>query len=197
MLDLRDTKYSTRRKFWAVTGKVFVHNSAGELVCYVQQKLFKLKEDITVYRDESKNDPVLQIKARDIVDFSAAYDVIDVASGEKVGALKRRGFKSIVKDEWIVMDAEDNEIARLGEKSGWSAFLSRLIKLVPQKYKITMSDDGGGEGGGAIAATIKQKFSFYVHKFDVEFADVNEVFFDRRLGLAGVILLLIIEGRQQ
>ncbi len=191
MLDLRDTKYSTRRKFWALAGKVFVHNSAGELVCYVQQKLFKLKEDITVYRDESKSEPVLQIKARAIVDFSAAYDVIDVASGEKVGALKRRGFKSIVKDEWIVMDAADNEIARLGEKSGWSAFLSRLIKLVPQKYKITMSD------GGAIAATIKQKFSFYVHKFDVEFADVNEVFFDRRLGLAGVILLLIIEGRQQ
>jgi len=25
------------------------------------------------------------------VDFSAAYDVIDTASGEKVGALKRKG----------------------------------------------------------------------------------------------------------
>ena len=35
---------------------------------------------------------LMVIKARDILDFSAAYDVEDSTSNEKIGALKRHGF---------------------------------------------------------------------------------------------------------
>ena len=31
----------------------------------------------------------------------AAYDVTDSQTGEKVGALRRKGFKSILRDEWL------------------------------------------------------------------------------------------------
>ena len=42
---------------------------------------------------------LLSIQARQIIDFSAAYDVYDGSTGSKVGALKRKGMKSILRDE--------------------------------------------------------------------------------------------------
>ena len=46
---------------------------------FSEQKMFRLREDIRVYSDESKSQEVLSIKARQILDFSAAYDVVDTA----------------------------------------------------------------------------------------------------------------------
>jgi len=47
-------------------------------------KKFKLKEDIRVYADENKNNEVLSLQARSIIDFSAAYDVYNTATHEKM-----------------------------------------------------------------------------------------------------------------
>ncbi|NIA15532.1 MAG: hypothetical protein GWP08_15830 [Nitrospiraceae bacterium] len=55
---------------------------------------------------------LLCIQARSILDFSAAYDVVDSTTGEKAGALKRKGLKSILRDAWIIMDADDREYAQ-------------------------------------------------------------------------------------
>ena len=52
------------------------------------------REDIRVYTDETKSDERVIIKARSIIDFGAAYDVIDSKQQQKVGALKRKGWSS-------------------------------------------------------------------------------------------------------
>jgi hypothetical protein len=62
--------------------------------------MFRLREDIRVYADEGKQQEVLMIKARQIIDFAAAYDVVDSASGEKVGALRRKGWSSILPQNY-------------------------------------------------------------------------------------------------
>jgi hypothetical protein len=53
------------------------------LLLFSEQKMFKLREDIRVYSDEAKTQEVLAIKARQIMDFSAAYDVVESATGQK------------------------------------------------------------------------------------------------------------------
>ncbi|MBN1571930.1 MAG: hypothetical protein JW984_01900 [Deltaproteobacteria bacterium] len=190
MLFLNDTKFVARRKFFALAGQVYVNDGAGGLVCYVRQKMFKLKEDITVYSDESQTMPILNIKARQIIDFAAAYDIVDSATGAKMGALKRKGLKSIIKDEWIIMDSTDNNIAVLKEESGLMAILSRLINLIPQRYVILMG------GSGQVVGTIRQRFNIFIHKFDIDFSMDPGASLDRRLGMGAAILLLIIEGQQ-
>jgi len=180
--------YAARRKFFALAGQVYVNTPDGALVCYVKQKLFKLKEEITVFADEAQTRPLVQIKARQIIDFSAAYDVTESSSGRKIGALKRKGLKSIIKDEWMVMNANDEVVARLTEKSGWGAFASRMISLIPQKYSILSQD-------GRELATINQRFAFFVHKFDINLSQLDASL-DRDLAMASTILLLLIEGRQ-
>src|SRR5687767_7529016 len=130
--------YLIRRKFFQIFGAAFhVYGPNDELVFYSKQKAFRLKEDIRLYGDKNATEEVLTIHARSWLDFAAAYDVIDTQAGEKVGALKRRGFKSMVRDEWILMDALDNDIGLIQEESQVLALVRRFVPFgdfIPQKY---------------------------------------------------------------
>ena len=182
--------YLVRKKFWKFLGAAFhIYDPQGELAFYSKQKAFKLREDIRLFTDESLTTEVLTIKARSWLDFAAAYDVIDSATGQKIGALKRKGFASMVRDSWIVMDAEDNEIAKAREKSLFGALLRRWMNIIPQKYSITTPD-------GASLASMKQRFNLFIEKLDIDFTADTEGRLDRRLGLATAVLLVAIEGRQ-
>lgn len=183
-------RYQARRKVLTVlTPKFHVYDGMGNLVAYVEQKAFKLKEDITVFADEEKHNPLLRIQARQILDFSAAYDVTDARSGAKAGALRRRGLKSILRDEWLVLDPTDMEIGRIREDSALKATLRRFLSnLIPQRYEVTLQSQPVG--------FIQQHFNPFVLKHTVDLtADPGRIF-DRRVALAAVVLLLAIEGRQ-
>jgi uncharacterized protein YxjI len=182
--------YLLKRQFFALTGKLRLYNPQGMLVLYVEQKLLRLKEDIRVYGDEAKTREILLIKARTIIDFSAAYDVIDPAEGRKVGALRRKGLKSMVRDEWDVLDENDRPIGRLWEDSIGRALLRRMIfgALLPQDYDMAVGDTR--------VAVYKQRFNPFVYHMDIDFSMDTGGRLDRRLGTAAAMLLAVIEGRQ-
>mgnify|MGYP006362763603 FL=1 len=92
-------QYTLKRQVFALAGKFRFFAPNGQLVLFSEQKMFKLREDIRVYSDESKTQEILMIKARQIIDFSAAFDVVDSAAGQKIGALRRKGLGSILRDE--------------------------------------------------------------------------------------------------
>lgn len=184
-------QYVARRKVLALfSPKFHVYDTTGNLVAFVQQKAFTLKEDIAVYADEQKQQPLLSIKARHVLDFSAAYDVVETTSQQKVGALRRKGLKSVLRDEWIVLDPADGEIGRIQEDSAAKALVRRfLTNLIPQSYHVTIREQPAG--------VIKQNFNPFVLKLSVDLTRDTGRAFDRRLALAAVILLLAIEGRQR
>ena len=131
----RQPTYQVRKKVFKLFGGSFdVYGPDGSLVLFASQKAFKLKEDIRLYGDKGKAEELLVIKARSIIDFSAAYDVEDPTSGQKLGAFKRKGWRSLLRDEWIVMDASDQEIGFLKEDNAMMATLRRFISLIPQNY---------------------------------------------------------------
>src|SRR5262245_5732995 len=99
-------RFAVRRKFFDLfSPKFYFHDEGGNELAFCKQKAFKLREDIRLYADSSMAQELLLIRARKILDFSSAYDVIDSATQQKIGVLKRRGLKSILKDEWIIMDS--------------------------------------------------------------------------------------------
>src|SRR5574342_613083 len=116
-------RYTLRRQVFALTGKFRFYDPADNLLMFSEQSMFRLREDIRVYSDESKQAEVLTIKARQIIDFSAAYDVIDSATGQKAGVLRRKGIRSLLRDEWEVLDAQDQPIGALFEDSMGLAML--------------------------------------------------------------------------
>lgn len=184
------SSYMVRRKVLKLFGAAFhIYDPKGDVAFYSKMKAFKLKEDIRLYTGEDMQTEVLSIAARAIIDFSAAYDVVDPQTGEKVGALRRKGMKSILKDEWIIMDASDQQIGLIKEDSALLATVRRfLTNLVPQTYF--------GEIGANRVCMFKQHFNPFVLKVDLDFSMDSGRLLDRRLGIAAAVLLCAIEGRQ-
>jgi hypothetical protein len=184
-------QYLLKRQVFALTGKLRFYNPQGVLVLFCEQKMFKLREDIRVFADEQKSQEVLAIKARQIIDFSAAYDVVDSTTNEKVGALRRKGMKSILRDEWDVLDAHDQVIGSLFEDSLQLAMLRRIVlgSLLPQNYDLTINNER--------VADLKQRFNLFRYEMDLDFTMDSARRLDPRIGLAAAALLAIIEGRQE
>ena len=183
--------YIRRKVLKLLGGSFHVYDSKDNLVFFSSQKAFKLKEDIRVFSDESMSQECLVIQARSIIDFGAAYDVIDSSTGEKLGAFRRKGFKSMLKDSWEMLDNDDQLVARLEEKSGCLALFGRFVApgFLPQTYQF--------EVGGELAATYVQRFSPFVFKLNVRLEQGSSDLLDPRMALAAGMLLTVIEGRQQ
>jgi len=182
--------YVIRRKVFTIFGAKFhVYDSSGQVVLFSKQKAFKLKEDIRVFSDESEQEERLLIKARQIIDFSAAYDVVDVRSGSKIGAFRRKGFTSILRDSWEFLDTADRVIGTILEDSMFMALLRRfLTNLIPQSFHAQV--------GGKDVAKYHQNFNPFVYKLRVNLEPQARSAVDPQLILAGGILLAAIEGRQ-
>lgn len=182
--------YLVRRKILKIFGAAFhIYDPSGNVAFYSKQKAFKLKEDIRVYTGEDMKDEVLTITARNFIDLAATYDVVDPHGNIKVGSLKRKGLKSVIKDEWSILDANDREIGLIQEDGMLLALIRRfLTNLVPQTYFGTVN--------GKQVCAFKQNFNPFVMKINLDFSMDTDGLLDRRLGIAAAILLCAIEGKQ-
>jgi uncharacterized protein YxjI len=182
--------YLLKKQVFALTGVLRIYNPQDQLVLFCQQKFLKLKEDIRIYSDETKSRELLNIQARQIFDFSAFYDAFDSQFSTKVGGLHRKGFRSLVQDEWEVLDPQEQLIGVLKEDSLNQALLRRFLlgRLLPQNYDLNI--------GTERAADYKQRFHLLRYELEIDFQMDAGKKLDHRLGLAAAILLAIIEGRQ-
>jgi len=107
---LQHDRYMVRRKMFTLFGAAFhVYDDSGGLLLYTRQKAFRFKEDLRLYTDQTQSVEVMRIKARQVIDFGATYDVIDTSAQASVGSLRRRGLKSMLRDEWVFFDADGGE----------------------------------------------------------------------------------------
>lgn len=181
--------FVARRKIFSLAPCFYVHDQLGNALAFLRKKVFTWKDDVRVFTDESQSLELLRIKARKIIDWGTAFDVTDSINNQKVGALKRRGWKSVVRKEWIIMDNLDQEIGRVREDSLALALVRRFITaLLPQTYSFEL--------GGEQIGTAKQNWNIFVPKMSVDFTADPGKRLDRRLAVAAVVLLMAVEGRQ-
>ena len=177
----------------AFGGTFYLYDAQENLVLWASQKAFKLKEDFRIYSDENKSQELLRVAARSILDFSAAYDVYDSATNQKLGAFKRQGLKSsLVRDTWTIMDWNDAEIGLCQEDSAFFGVVRRFVEhanlLMPQRYDVTL--------GQQQIATFQQGRNPFSSRMEISFAN-PQIAYDRRLTLALALLLEAIEGKQE
>lgn len=184
--------YLMRKKFLQLFGgEFYIDAPDGRLLFYAKLKAFKLKEDLRLYSDMAMTREVLSIQARQMLDFSGAFDVFDSRNGEKVGVIRRQGFKSIVKDEWTFMDADETEIGTLKEDRMLLALIRRFVPygtLIPQLYR--------GEVRGEEVCTFTQNFNPFTLKLTLDFSMDTQGRLDRRLGIAAALLMGAVEGKE-
>lgn len=182
--------FLARQKVFSFTPKFYFCDQNGSVLAFLRKKVFTLKDEIRVFTDETQSFELLRIKGRQIIDFGAAFDVTDSINNERVGTLKRRGWKSLMRKEWIILDAREKEIGRFKEDSLMLAMLRRFItSLIPQEYTFELE--------GRPIGTARQNWNFFAPKMQVDFSGDPGRKFDRRLAAAAIILLLAVEGRQQ
>ena len=188
----RVDRFLARRQVFRLFGAGFsLHSADGRVLASSQQKAFRLKEDIRVHEGESGAE-ILAIKANKVLDFSAAYQVEDSRTGEPIGSLRRKGWSSMFRDSWEILDPSGIVRGKVTEDSGWKAMVRRMHEvaaaLMPQTYHI--------EVGGQVVGTMAQNFNPFVQKYTVDLSADTDAILPRPLAVATVILLLAIEGRQ-
>jgi len=183
--------YHCRRKILAFVGKISVTDASGAVVAFSRQKAFKLREEVRIFSDESEATLLLMIKARNIIDFGATYDVT-APDGTVVGALRRKGFKSMVRDQWMVLGPGDSVDGSVDEAGGTGLALARrfvpfVAWFVSQDYTMTAN--------GSTVARMQRNRNPFVSKLEVQ-VERGAPAAQRRLLLAAAVLLLIIEGKE-
>jgi len=102
----------------------------GKTVAYVKQKMFKLKEDISVFDDESQGSLAYKIKADRWLDFSAAYSFFDVNQNE-IGKIVRKGWRSIWKAEYHLIDQFEKSQYIIKEENAFVKILDSILGEIP------------------------------------------------------------------
>jgi uncharacterized protein YxjI len=181
--------YIIQTKFWRFFGGAFWFKDLNDQkIAYCKQKRFKWKEDIILYTDETCTQPLLQIKARSVIDLASTYDVTDIRTGEHIGSTKREFLKSIFKDSWKLLDPQGNQYGELIEDS--NSLLRRFIPLgglIPAKFHLEIPGNNG--------ITLHQQFNPFIMKSLITIPPGHQM--DRRMIVAIALLNSAIEGRQR
>lgn len=103
---------------------------SGRTIAYVRQKMLKMKEDIEVFNDESKSQVNYRIKADRWLDFSAAYAFYD-ADGNEFGKIVRKGWASLWKAEYQIIDQNQKVQYTIKEENGWVKVMDSVLGSIP------------------------------------------------------------------
>lgn len=187
-----------RFKIIAIASQIAVRDASGNLLCYVKQKAFKLREAVTVFGDEEQTRPLYTIKADRVFDISAQYNIDDM-DGRPVGMIKRHGMRSFwrshyevqrngmkvfdIREEnpWIkVADTAFGEIPVLGILSGY---------LFHPAYRLT----DAVTGTTMLRAEKRPAFFEGVYVIDSQGALSDD---DERLGMLSILMMLLLERQR-
>lgn len=179
--------------------KVNIADSLGRTIGFLKQKAFTLKEDITIFSDETATRPLYHIKADRIIDFSARYQFTD-PTGTPLGAVKKQGMKSLWQAHYDVFDASGSQspVFTITEANPWIKMADALLSEIPvlnlfHNYVLNPSYvlKRGGETGSVVLRLVK-KPSFIGRRFTIEReGEIREEEQDR--ALLALFMVVILE----
>ena len=124
-----DYPLELRFKLLALASQISVREANERLVCYTRQKMFKLKEAVTIYADEEQTRVVATIAADRWLDFSARYRITD-AGGRELGVVQRRGMRSLWKAHYEV-ERDGQPLFSIAEANPWVKLVDGLVGELP------------------------------------------------------------------
>ena len=181
-------------KLLTIGTRIGVTDASGRQVGYVRKKKFKLREDVTVYRDEGQNETLFRLKADRIVDFGARY-AVTAPDGRLLGSVRRQGVRSLWRSAYAIADAGGKEIGGIREENPWTKVADALVEMVPfagaldglffnPAYRIDL--------GGVPALRLQKRRALFESRFTLDkFGDFEEA--EEDLLLASVIMMLLLE----
>ncbi|MGV3664198.1 MAG: hypothetical protein ACO1TE_28755 [Prosthecobacter sp.] len=142
-----------RFKLIALSPQIYVTDADGRTICYVKQKLFRFKEKVEVFTDDSMQHLLATIEADRIIDWSARY-TFKAPNGQVLGAVGRRGLKSLWRAHYDVFGpGATSPTFAIQEANPFSKMLDGMVSEIPiigmfagymlhPKYVATRVSDG-------------------------------------------------------
>ena len=177
-------------KIVTIGTRIKIKDAAGRQVAYVRKQKFKLKENVGVYTDEAQSSLLFRMKADRMLDFSARY-AISGPDGHPIGAVGRRGMKSLWSSAYVLDDAYATEAGSIREENPWTKVLDGVMESVPLGGLFFNPAYLAELYGKNVLRIQKQpsvlESSFRIDKL-AEFSDDEE-----DLLLAGIIMMVLLE----
>ncbi len=178
--------YRVKKKVLAITNQYWIEDQVGHQLGYTKQKLIRFKEDIRIFSDESMAQEIFRIQQQQIMDVWGTFAIIDSASNQVVGKIRRSIASGIAMDEYFILDPAGQQVGRVVERASRGLIRKYLPggDLVPEQVVV--------EFYGQPVAEIKQQFKIIGDIWEVDCSRLPPQF-DRRVLLAGMILMAMIE----
>ncbi|WP_396601566.1 hypothetical protein [Algibacter sp. R77976] len=197
---MKEIKYPVSFKFniGTIANDFVAKDTLGITLAYVKQKMFKLKEDILIYDDESKSNLEYRIHADKWIDFSAAYSMKD-KNGTELGKIARKGWKSLWKTEYELIDQHQKLQYHVREDNAWVKVFDGILGQIPiiggfTGYFFNPSYSVLDLNNKAVLR-MKKEASFFGRKFELSKLNDFDADDEERI-ILGLMMMLLLERRK-
>ena len=177
--------------------RISATDAEGNVLMFIKQKMFKLKEKVEIFSDSSLNSLIFRIEADRMIDWSANYHFTD-AEGNDWGAVRRKGMKSLWSAHYDVI--QDGEIdMTIQEESPMKKILESILGEIPLLgiaaiYLLNPTYIVSRPDGTPLLKLIKRP-AFWEGKFTLE--KLNEMPEDDELrSLIALLMVVLLERRR-
>ncbi len=186
-------------KILALASQATVTDADGRTVLYTKQKLLKFREHVEIWTDASRGTRLADIKANKVIDWSARYFATD-ASGQPIGSVGRRGWRSLWKAHYETFNPGDNVADfSIREQNPWSKVADAVLSDIPllgmfsgyvfhPSYIATRSDNRP-------AMSLTKQPAFWEGRFKIE--KLGEMTAREELNLFLSFLMLVLLERRR
>lgn len=186
-------------KITTIANDFVATDALGNTIAFAREKILKLKDHVQIYTDDSRSELMYEIRANQWIDWSASYRFTD-ASGNQLGRMGRRGWRSLWKATYDVYDENDQPEFLIREDNAWIKVLDGLVNEIPvvnmftgyflnPAYKVFRVDSDEA------VAIIKKQPSFWGRKFVVDKLGKADAKEDRRIMLS-LMMMILLERRR-
>ena len=181
-------------KILALAPQISVRDAQGQMLFYVKQQLFKLKEAVTVFADEGQTRPLFSINADRVLDISARYHIAD-SQGIPIGAVQRHGMRSFWTAHYEIL-AGETPLMTIREENPWVKVADGLFGEIPllgmftgylfqPAYRIARQD-------GTLVLRLEKQRSFLESTFRLEQqAPLDPA--EEQLAVLSVLMMILLE----
>ena len=186
-------------KILALASQATVTDATGRTILYTKQKMFKFREHVEIWTDKSQGTRLAEIKANQMIDWSARYHSTDAAGGA-IGSVGRRGWRSIWKAHYETFNPGDNSPDfSIREENAWIKVADSIVSDIPivgmfSGYFLHPSYLAN-RSSGAPAMRLTKQPAFWEGRFQIE--KLGEMTAREELNLFLSFMMLVLLERKR
>jgi len=183
---LQSSHLTVKKPWLSLLGnKFWVYAPDGTLVAFVKMPLLQWKAEMTIYGDEAMTSPMMHLQVQKVMTVNPVFDVMDVSSQTRLGAVRKLGLK-LIRDKWELLDGSGTQVGEM-EETG-NSFLRRMFPLLLGKWEIRL--------GGTPVARITQVLKLFSKEFTLDLSE-SQGRLDPRFAIACAVFALLAESARE